>query len=181
MLCSSLNLPTLAARRKQMKLCVMYRIVHGLVDFASPQSYTFWTTRTTRSRLPKAMWTNPACDIFRKCCVSTVAQKCCFFFHVYSTYTQKMFRPQKLHPIFHTFLVVWGLVHWSYSLLNIVSKYCCQQCHNHIFCFNSFIILATEWTLHSYKTSFLWNKHPWKYHYTKSEIQQIYIILRLLH
>ena len=33
MLCSSLNLPTLAARRKQMKLCVMYKIVHGLADF----------------------------------------------------------------------------------------------------------------------------------------------------
>ena len=33
MLCSSLNLPTLAARRKQMKLSVMYKIVHGLADF----------------------------------------------------------------------------------------------------------------------------------------------------
>ena len=33
MLCSSLNLPTLAARRKQMKLSVMYKIAHGLADF----------------------------------------------------------------------------------------------------------------------------------------------------
>ena len=33
MLCSSLNLPTLAARRKQMKLSVMYKIVHGLACF----------------------------------------------------------------------------------------------------------------------------------------------------
>ena len=33
MLCNSLNLPTLAARRKQMKLSVMYKIVHGLADF----------------------------------------------------------------------------------------------------------------------------------------------------
>ena len=33
MLCNSLNLPTLAARRKEMKLSVMYKIVHGLADF----------------------------------------------------------------------------------------------------------------------------------------------------
>ena len=33
MLWSSLNLPTLAARRKQMKLSVMYKIAHGLADF----------------------------------------------------------------------------------------------------------------------------------------------------
>ena len=32
-LLSSLNLPTLAARRKRMKLCIMYKIVNGLVDF----------------------------------------------------------------------------------------------------------------------------------------------------
>ena len=34
-LCSSLNLSTLAARRKQMKLGLLYRIVHGLADFPS--------------------------------------------------------------------------------------------------------------------------------------------------
>ena len=33
MLCSTLNLPTLAARRKQMKLSVMYKILNGLTDF----------------------------------------------------------------------------------------------------------------------------------------------------
>ena len=33
MLCSSLNLPTLADRRKQMKLSAMYKIVHGVADF----------------------------------------------------------------------------------------------------------------------------------------------------
>ena len=30
MLCNTLNHPTLAARRKQMKLGLLYRIVHGL-------------------------------------------------------------------------------------------------------------------------------------------------------
>ena len=32
-LLSSLNLPTLAAWRKRMELCIMYKIVNGLVDF----------------------------------------------------------------------------------------------------------------------------------------------------
>ena len=50
MLCSSHNLSTLAARRKQMKPCVMYKGVHGLADF--PKTHNGQPLPSTKLQFP---------------------------------------------------------------------------------------------------------------------------------
>ena len=50
MLCSSQNLSTLAARRKQMKPCVMYKGVHGLADF--PKTHKRQPLQSTKLQFP---------------------------------------------------------------------------------------------------------------------------------
>ena len=50
MLCSSQNLSTLAARRKQMKPCVMYKGVHGLADF--PKTHNGQPLPSTKLQFP---------------------------------------------------------------------------------------------------------------------------------